>query len=101
MYADRPPPDLIVTAGGPAAVFGRKHRQELFPGRPLLFASVDQRFLRGALLGENETAVSVVNDFPRLIDDILRVLPETRRVFVVVGSGDIGRFWRQELDPGR
>ena len=100
MYADRPPPDLIVTVGGPAAVFGRKHRQDLFPGRPLLFASVDQRFLRGAPLGENETAVSVVNDFPRLIDDILRVLPETRQVFVVVGSGDIGRFWRQELETG-
>jgi len=32
MYADRPPPDLIVTTGGPAAVFGRKYRQELFPG---------------------------------------------------------------------
>jgi len=100
MYADRLPPDLIVTTGGPAAVFGRKHRQELFPGRPLLFASVDQRFLRGAPLGENETAVSVVNDFPRLIDDILRVLPDTRQVFMVVGSGDIGRFWRQELETG-
>jgi len=100
MYADRPPPDLIVTTGGPAAVFGRKYRQELFPGTPLLFASVDQRFLRGAPLGENETAVSVVNDFPRLIDDILRVLPETRQVFLVVGYGDIGRFWRQELETG-
>jgi hypothetical protein len=86
MYADRPPPDLIVTTGGPAAVFGRKHRQELFPGTPLLFASVDQRFLSGAALGGNETAVPVINDFPRLIDDILRILPDTRQVFVVAGS---------------
>ena len=98
MYADRPPPDLIVTVGGPAAVFARKHRRELFPGTPLLFASVDQRCLRGAPLGENETAVAVVNDFPRLIDDILRVLPETRQVFMVIGSGAIGRFWRRELE---
>src|SRR5436190_7640273 len=50
MYADRPPPDLIVTTGGPAAVFGRKYRRELFPRTPLLLASVDQRYLRGASL---------------------------------------------------
>ena len=100
MYVDRPPPDLIVTAGGPAAVFARKHRRELFPGTPLLFASVDQRFLHGAPLGENETAVAVVNDFPRLIDDILRVLPETRQVFMVLGSGALGQFWRRELETG-
>jgi len=97
MYVDRRP-DLIVTAGGPAAVFGRAHRRELFPGTPLLFASVDQRFLRGAPPGENEAAVAVVNDFPRLIDDMLRVLPETRNVFMVIGSGSLGRFWHAELE---
>jgi hypothetical protein len=39
----------------------------------------------------------VVNDFPRLVDDILRVLPETRQVFMVIGAGALGRFWRQAL----
>ncbi|HYH43762.1 MAG TPA: hypothetical protein VD867_17470, partial [Burkholderiales bacterium] len=97
MYANGPPPDLIVTTGGSAAVFARKHRQALFPGTPLLFASVDQRYLRGAPLGGNESAVAVVNDFPGLVDDILRVLPATRQVFMVIGSGSIGRFWRREL----
>ncbi len=96
MYVDRPP-DLIVTAGGPAAVFAREHRRELFPGDPLLFASVDQRYLGGAPLRENETAVAVAVDFSRLIGDILRVLPETRQVFMVIGSGSLGRFWRRGL----
>ena len=100
IYADRPPPDLIVTISGPAAVFARKHRGRLFPTTPLLFASVDQRWLRDAPLGEMETAVAVVSDFPRLIDDILQVLPETRHVFMVTGSGSIGRFWRRELEIG-
>ena len=76
-----------MTVAGPAAVFARKHRQQLFPDTPLLFASVDQRFLRDAPLGENETAVAVVNDFPGLVDDILQLLPETRQVFMVMGSG--------------
>ena len=97
-FADRPKPDLIVTVAGPAAVFARKYRQQLFPDTPLLFASVDQRFLRDAPLGENETAVAVVNDFPRLVDDILQLLPQTRQVFMVMGSGQLGQFWRRELE---
>jgi signal transduction histidine kinase len=97
-FADHPPPDLIVTIAGPAAVFARAHRQQLFPGTPLLFASVDERWLRAGPLGENETAVTVVNDFPGLIDDILHVLPETRQVLMVTGSGSMGRFWRRELE---
>ena len=100
MYADRPPPDLIMTVGGPAALFARKHRRQLFPGSPLLFAATDQRYLRDAPLGESESAVTVINDLPRLIDDILRVLPETRQVFMVTGSGAIGRFMRPELETG-
>jgi signal transduction histidine kinase len=97
MYAERPPPDLVVTVGGPAAAFARTHRRQLFLGTPLLFASVDQRWLGGAPLGENEAAVAVVNDYPRLIDDILRVLPQTRQVFMVVGSGAIADFWHPRL----
>src|SRR4029077_8395639 len=100
MFADRPAPDLIVTVGGPAAVFARGHRRQLFPETPLLFGAVDERWFRGAPLGENESAVAVANDFPRLIDDILQVLPETRQVFMVAGSGPIGRFWQKELETG-
>jgi len=87
-----------MTVAGPAAVFARKHRRELFPGTPLLFTAVDERYLRDAPLGDNESAVSVINDFPQLIDGVLQVLPETRQVFMVIGSGAIGQFWRRELE---
>ena len=30
-FADGPKPDLIMTTGGPAALFARKYRQQLFP----------------------------------------------------------------------
>ena len=59
---------------------------------------MDQRWLRDAPLGKNETAVAVVNDFPRVVDDILQVLPETRQVFMVIGSGTLSQFWRRELE---
>ena len=97
-FADRPKPDLIVTVAGPAAVFAQKYRRQLFPDTPLLFGAVDQRYLQGALLGENETAVAVLNDFPGVVDDILQVLPQTRQVFMVIGSGPIGKFWRHRLE---
>ena len=97
-FADRPKPDLILTVSGPAAVFARRYRQQLFPETPVLFAAVDQRFLGDAPLGENEVAVAVANDFPGLVDDILQLLPRTKHIFVVTGSGPIGRFWRPELE---
>ena len=97
-FVNRPKPDLIVTIAGPAAVFARKYRQQLFPETPILFASVDQKYLRDAPLGDNETAVAVVNDFPRVIENVLQLLPQTRQVFMVVGSGPIGQFWRRELE---
>ena len=97
MFVGRPKPDLIVTVGGPAAVFARNYRQQLFPDTPTLLASVDQRYLGDAPLGQNETAVAAVNDYARVIDDILQLLPQTRQVFVVTGSGQIAEFWQREL----
>jgi signal transduction histidine kinase len=91
-------PDLIVTFGGPATDFARRHRRQLFPDTPLLFAGVDDRFLRDAPREENETVVAVNNDFPKLVDEILQVRPETRQVFMVMGSGPLSEFWRREFD---
>ena len=97
-FVDRPKPDLIVTVAGPAAVFARKHRQQLFPDTPMLLASVDQKYLSDAPLGDNEAAVAAVTDYPRVIEGILQLLPQTKQVFMVIGSGQIGQFWRPELE---
>ena len=97
-YAGRAPPDLIVTIAGPAAIFARKHRAQLFPDVPLLFAAVDDRYLKSAPATANEAAVSASNDFAAVIEDILQVLPKTRQVFMVIGSGVINKFWRQRLE---
>jgi signal transduction histidine kinase len=97
-FAEGSKPDLIVAVAGPASIFARKYRKVLFPNTPLLFAAVDQRYLGDAPLGENETAVASANDFPRLVEEILQVLPQTREVVMVLGSGQIGRFWHRELE---
>ncbi len=96
-FADRPKPDLIVTFAGPAAVFARKYRQKLFPEVPLLLGAVDQRYLGDAPLGENETAVAVAGDSPGFVEQILQLLPQTRQVFMIMGSGQLGAFWHREF----
>src|SRR5262245_14024012 len=98
IFADRLEPDLIVTVGGPAAAFARKHRQDLFPDAPVLFAATDVRFLEDAPLSENETSVTVSIDYSRLVDDILHLSPETKTVFMVTGSGALSKFWHAELE---
>ncbi len=98
IFAETPGPDLIVTVAGSAAIFARKYRQQLFPQTPLLFGAVDQRYLSAAPLGTNEAAVSVDNDYSRLVDGILQLLPRTKQIFVVLGSGPISKFWRPYLE---
>ena len=97
-FVNRSAPGVVVTAGGPAAAFARKYRQQLFPESPTLFAAVDQRFLQDAPLADNEAAVSVVNDISGIVDDIVNLFPQTSNLFMVVGSGPLGRFWHQQLD---
>jgi PAS domain S-box-containing protein len=96
-FADQPKPDLVVTVGGPAAAFARKHRRQLFPESPFLFAALDRRFLEDAPLAADETAVAVDNDFGKLVDEILHLFPGTSHVFMVVDSTPVGRFWQRDL----
>src|SRR5436190_5226661 len=97
-FAGRRAPDLIVTLGGPAAIFAQKYRQQLFPEAPLVFASVYQKFLVDVPLADNETAVAVNNDLATPIEDMLHVLPETRQVFMILGSGPLAKLWRREVE---
>jgi len=97
-YAGRPKPDLVITSGGPAADFARRHRSRLFADSPLLYAAVDARFLQSGILTDNEAAVAVANNPTLIFEDILRLFPDTANVFVVMGSGELGQFWRREFE---
>jgi len=97
-FAGRPEPDLVITTGGPAATFGRKYRAQLFPDSPILYAAVDQRFLQGVHLTDSETAVAVANDYVGAVGEIPRLFPGTENVYVMLGAGDLGRFWRREFE---
>ena len=91
------PPDLIVTMVSPAARFIQRHRQDLFPSTPVIFAALDARAIRDATLTANDTMVAVSTDQRAIIENILRTLPGTTNVAVVTGDAPIERFWVKEL----
>ena len=91
------PPDLIVSLGAPAASFVQRYRQQLFPTTPMLFTAVEQRRVRFSVLTENDAVVAVAHDLPAVIENILRVLPDTETIAVVNGNSPLEKFWLEEM----
>jgi signal transduction histidine kinase len=63
----------------------------------MLLTAVEQRRVDPSLLSASDTVVAVNGDLVAFMEDILRVLPDTRRVAYVNGSSPSERFWRQEI----
>ena len=95
LYAQRPP-DLIVAFSGPAARFVQRHRADLFPTTPMLLAAVEVRRVEPSMLSEQDTVVPVRVDLVALVENILRLLPETKTIAMIVGSSPNERFWAAE-----
>jgi signal transduction histidine kinase len=63
----------------------------------MLFTVVDQRRVQSSALTKNDAVVAVTINYYAAIENILRVLPDTNHVAVVVGSSPIEKFWREEI----
>jgi len=90
------PPDLIVTMVSPAARFIQRHRQELFPSTPVIFAALDARAIKDATLTANDTMVTLSTDLPAIFGNIFRTLPNTTTLAIVIGDTPIEKFWANE-----
>jgi signal transduction histidine kinase len=89
--------DLVITIGAPAAAFIERNRQQLFPSVPILYTAVEQRRVPPAGLTGNDTAVALTIDFAGVIENILRVLPETNNIAVVIGNSPIEKYWLEQV----
>jgi signal transduction histidine kinase len=96
LYRDRRP-DIVISVGAPAAEFVQKYREQLFPGTPTVLTAVEQRLVDRASLTDNDTVVSVHNDFAGFFGSILQVLPDTRTIAVIIGASPLERFWFDEV----
>jgi signal transduction histidine kinase len=95
--------DLVIAIGAPAVNFLQRHRQQLFPSTPMLITALEQRRVALTALTPNDTVVATTVDFAGAVENILRVLPETANITVVMGDSPIERYWveqiRNELQP--
>ncbi len=89
--------DLVITISAPAAMFARKYRDQLFPTTPLLLAGVDHRWVQHEVLTANEAVVPIAVDPVRIVEDILRLRPQTTNLITVLGDSPLERAWREEL----
>ena len=101
-FAKRPL-DLIVSVGAPAARFVQRHRQKLFATTPMVLMAVDERRVQYSSLTSNDTVVAVRINYLAAVENILKVLPDTKDVTVVVGTSPVEKFWKEaigkELEP--
>ena len=95
--------DLVVAVGAPAARFFQKYRPQFFPSTPLLITAADQRTFSEGALTSNDATVPSTLDLPKLVENILQVLPDTNNIAFVIGASPLERFWvegmRQAFQP--
>jgi hypothetical protein len=94
LFGNRPP-DLIITMISPAARFIQRHRRDLFPSTPAIFAALDARAISDVTA--NDTTVAVSIDLNAIIENILQTLPNTTTLAVVMGDAPIEKFWVNEF----
>jgi signal transduction histidine kinase len=88
--------DLIVTVSSLAFDFILEHGDAIFPGIPIVFASVNALRLTQATLRENITGVAVKRDIRQTVDLLLAIQPDTRQIVVPAGSSPTEKAWTLE-----
>jgi signal transduction histidine kinase len=90
------PPDVVITVGPPAAAFYPQNRDKVFPATPLVLAGLDERFIPKSALRDGDAAVANHQNVPGFIGNILRVLPDTQTIEVVLGDTPLERYWAED-----
>ena len=96
LFAD-PSTRLDFTMVSPAARFIQRHRRDLFPSTPVIFAALDAKAITDATLAATDTTVAVSIDLNAIIENILRTLPNTTTLAVIMGDAPIEKFWVNEF----
>jgi len=91
------PINLIVTVSPLAFNFVSKNGDALFPGVPIVFASVNIRRIENLSPKPNVTGVAVRRDIKNTLDIALRLQPDTTQVVIPVGVSAREKSWTAEL----
>ncbi len=88
--------DLVVVGAYPALRFAVDHRQEIFPGVPIVFTMVAPGRIQNQRLWPGVTGVTIPSDVRGTLDLALQLGPDTRNVAVISGSSEFEQYWLQE-----
>ena len=89
--------DLVITIGAPAVDFFQRNRQRLFPSVPAVHTGVEQRRALLSAFTANDSVVAVSKDFASAVESMLKLLPETTNIVIVIGNSPIERYWQARL----
>lgn len=89
--------DLVIAVGGPAVTFLQRYRRQLYPATPAVYTGVDQRRVSLNSLTANDAVVVASMDLSGSVENILRALPETTSVAVVIGNSPTEKFWLEQM----
>jgi PAS domain S-box-containing protein len=89
-------PDVLITVTNTTLQFILDHRDELFPGVPIVFTNVDHREVEAKEMPPDITGLWMAWDYQRTLELALRLQPETREVVCVSGTGDEEQPWNNE-----
>lgn len=91
-------PDVIVAGGDVALTFLLDHRDDAFPGVPVVHVAVD----RAQLAAHGELPPDVIGapidyDFRRTVEQALRWQPQATRLAIITGTSSFGLAWEARL----
>ena len=95
LFADRGL-DLVIAIGAPAGRFFINQRREIFQPTPLIISGADEKTLQGSQRTRNDAFVTSTFDQVVPIESILKVLPDTRNIAMVIGASPIDAFWVEQ-----
>ena len=87
--------DLTVAIGAAAARLFQTYRSQHFPSTPMLVIAEERRVPTGLRASDFVVATSI--NLAEVVENILRVLPETTNVAVVIGNSPNERVWLEEM----
>ena len=88
--------DLVIAGLSSALDFAVQFREVAFPGVPIVFCAVEQRELKARRLPPDVVGVPIHMDLTGTLDVALKLHPNTRHVFVVVGASKFDADWEAE-----
>ena len=85
--------DLVMVGAYPALQFALRHRDELFPGVPIVFFAIEVRRFAGQKIWPGVTGVTDIVDLRATLDLALRLHANTNTVAIITSSSAFDRYW--------